>query len=292
MNLKLVDTCIKAYDFTLPGEDKDRLAFFRGLWEVMAQVEGEAAEYDAQTVARAIKEEVPLFALAAPSLDEGAFQETAKNIAGYLANNGGFDDDLAAAVSSFDWKAHTEALPLKGASKDFEAYFDSTARHFAEAGATEQAAHMAALVCSLSLRALVERQAACASRALKAEGSDDAHPLRCPVCGTAPSAAHVGGQTSSAGRGKTLYCHQCGTVWEFERVRCVRCGSRDQEKLHFFNVEGDEAHRIATCDECGNYIRTVYSENDLAPFSFEVEDVVMARLDAIAQDPRIMKKSE
>ena len=44
--------------------------------------------------------------------------------------------------------------------------------------------------------------------------------------------------------------------------------------------------RIATCDECGNYIRTVFVEESLRPFSYEVEEVVTARLDAIARDPR------
>ena len=44
------------------------------------------------------------------------------------------------------------------------------------------------------------------------------------------------------------------------------------------------SHRIATCDECGGYLRTVYADDALAPFSFEVEDVIMARLDAIAAE--------
>ena len=77
-------------------------------------------------------------------------------------------------------------------------------------------------------------------------------------------------------------CAQCGCAWEFERVRCVRCGTQNQSRLHYFNLEGDEAHRLATCDECGGYTRTVYEEDALAPFSFEVEDVVMAKLDLVA----------
>ena len=31
-------------------------------------------------------------------------------------------------------------------------------------------------------------------------------------------------------------------------------------------------------------LRTVYADDALAPFSFEVEDVIMARLDAIAAE--------
>ena len=66
----------------------------------------------------------------------------------------------------------------------------------------------------------------------------------------------------------------------------TRCGTRNQGNLHYFNIEGDEGHRIGTCDECGSYIRTCFAgEGDNAPYSPEVEDVVMARLDAVAMDP-------
>ena len=74
-------------------------------------------------------------------------------------------------------------------------------------------------------------------------------------------------------------------------MRCARCGTRNQAHLHFFNIEGDDAHRIATCDECGGYMRTLYSDDALAPCSYEVEDVVMARLDAIANDPPSLRKA-
>ena len=66
----------------------------------------------------------------------------------------------------------------------------------------------------------------------------------------------------------------------------THCGTRNQGNLHYFNIEGDEGHRIGTCDECGSYIRTRFAgEGDNAPYSPEVEDVVMARLDAVAMDP-------
>lgn len=49
---------------------------------------------------------------------------------------------------------------------------------------------------------------------------------------------------------------------------------------------GDDAHRIHKCDECNGYIRTVFIEDALRPFSYEVEEVVTAKLDAIARDPK------
>ncbi|MEI3230831.1 MAG: formate dehydrogenase accessory protein FdhE [Gordonibacter pamelaeae] len=130
----------------------------------------------------------------------------------------------------------------------------------------------------------MEEPARAAARALEQAGCDAPHPLACPVCGGAPVAGRVGGESFTQGRGKTLWCAQCGTSWEVERVRCARCGTQNQAHLHYYNVEGDDAHRIATCDECGGYLRTVYADDALAPFSFEVEDVIMARLDAIAAE--------
>lgn len=43
---------------------------------------------------------------------------------------------------------------------------------------------------------------------------------------------------------------------------------------------------IHKCDECNGYIRTVFIEDALRPFSYEVEEVVTAKLDAIARDPK------
>ena len=51
------------------------------------------------------------------------------------------------------------------------------------------------------------------------------------------------------------------------------------------SLEGDDAHRLYACDECGGYVRTRFIDPaTLLPFSPEVEDVVMATLDAVAQD--------
>ena len=139
-----------------------------------------------------------------------------------------------------------------------------------------------AMAAALALRAFLEGPATAVERALREAGADEPHSVRCPVCGGEAAVAQVSGAPAGQGRAKRLWCAQCGCAWEFERVRCVRCGTQNQSRLHYFNLEGDEAHRLATCDECGGYTRTVYEEDALAPFSFEVEDVVMAKLDLVA----------
>jgi FdhE protein len=111
-------------------------------------------------------------------------------------------------------------------------------------------------------------------------------PVMCPSCGAYASAAYVGPTPSDNGNGRMLYCASCGTQWEYERLRCAHCGLQSPEKLNYFHVEGDDVHRLQMCSECGYYLRTVFLENLKVPFSFEVEDVILARLDKVAHDSR------
>ena len=151
---------------------------------------------------------------------------------------------------------------------------------------TELQAQMGQLFASLALRWQLEGPAEAVARARKKAKVFYDHQMHCPACGGDAALARVGEGGSGDGRNKTLWCAQCGTSWEFDRIRCPRCGTRNQGNLHYFNIEGDEGHRIGTCDECGSYIRTRFAgEGDNAPYSPEVEDVVMARLDAVAMDP-------
>lgn len=165
-------------------------------------------------------------------------------------------------------------------------------------------ADLVVMALSLALRALLEpaQTAAMAAehKAALAGYTTHAKPLRCPCCGGEPTLAYVGPTEASSGNGRILYCGQCGATWEVERVRCPHCGSRSQDKLHYVSVEGDEAHRIYACEECGRYTRTFFAPDATAgpsgsntsarealglgaAFVPEVEDVVMATLDAVAQ---------
>ncbi|WP_165056411.1 MULTISPECIES: formate dehydrogenase accessory protein FdhE [unclassified Adlercreutzia] len=291
MNLKLIDAAIAAYADKLDDADAARLAFFRALWDVQAACAAEAPapvawEAPAPSDIRAAYEDArPVLGIAPVVVDADALAAALGKLAGVFADAGGFPDSVVAAFARVKWDRVVRASDLALAGSDPSAWLADFAAVLADDGMAEDQAHLGALAASLALKVQLERPAQAALGALRAAGAAEPHPLLCPVCGSAPHLAHVGGTTSSAGRGRVLVCPQCAASWEFERVRCARCGTRNQAHLHFFNVEGDDAHRLATCDECGGYIRTLYSEDALAPCSYEVEDVVMARLDAIAQDP-------
>ncbi len=288
MNLKLIDAAIASYQDKIDDADKERLSFFRDLWEVQARC-AEKADVEAYAApdAEALADAKFAFEVAPVEIDAALFAETFEALARAMVDSGYYPDEVAEGLAAIDWQdvAHTSDLALLGS--DPARGLIVAAEALEMKGMPEGAARLAAIVVAMALKPQLEDPAARAMKVRETAHLADEHPLFCPVCGTAPALAHVGGKTSSAGRGRVLVCPQCGTAWEFERVRCARCGTHNQTHLHFFNLEGDDAHRIATCEECGGYIRTLYSEDALAPCSYEVEDVVMAKLDAVAQDPRI-----
>lgn len=290
MNLRQIDAALAAYRTELEEGENVRLAFFRHLWEVQQACATSAEDlgYEIPNAAwlrdvRAVDE--PVFHAAPVSLNEDAFVRALVGIGACAIERGGFPPSMQKALSSVAWDRIVAASPLAEAGHDPAAYLDELLVILMDDGMGEGQAHTATLLASFALRSQIEATSAALMDALEQANALASHPLACPICGGAPAVAHVGGEAPLEGRAKALWCPQCGASWEFERVRCARCGTQNQTHLHYFNIEGDDAHRIATCDECGGYIRTVYAEDALAPFSFEVEDIVMTRLDAIARDP-------
>lgn len=289
MNLKAIDAAIAAYRTNLDEGDVSRLAFFRELWGVQDEEAARAAVGydvpDADSLKAWARAGEPVLSHVPAKIDAGALAGAMARLAEVLAVRGGFAASTSEALSRTNWERMVAASDLALAGSDPAAYVESFAELLEDDGMDEDAARIGAMATALALRALLEGPATAVERARRDAGADEPHSVRCPVCGGGAAVAQVSGASAGQGRAKRLWCPQCGCAWEFERVRCSRCGTRNQAHLHYFNVEGDEAHRIGTCDECGGYIRTVYADDALAPFSFEVEDVVMARLDAIARDP-------
>ena len=312
MNLKRIDGAIASYGKKLDDADRARLAFFRGIWDIQ-QAAGERVAAAAQaTDGSAAGYAVPdaadldawywddttsIFAHAPVTVDAAELERTAGEIAAYVAERGSLSDEDAAALRSFDWKRLASGTggkeqggvpELALAGKDPADYLALVARWFEDAQVT--GADVVLMVLSLALRALLE-PAQAAAMAAEHKAAIDGYtthtkPLRCPCCGGEPTLAYVGPTEASSGNGRVLYCGQCGATWEVERVRCPHCGSRSQNKLHYVSVADDDSHRIYACDECGRYTRTYFAADTTglgAPFVPEVEDVVMAKLDAVAR---------
>lgn len=293
MNLKFIDRVIETYN-DLPEADQRRLGYFRGLWEEMERwasspsAEGSAyAVPTEEALVAAWNAEKPVFGFAAPKLKRDRFCAICAALRNYMVGQGGLNAEDAEEFGGLDFIGLVERCDIEGAAADPDAFLAGMLSRALEQGVSEGVARLAVFAGLLALRVDFEPAAKRVAKAQAKANTDGHNPLTCPVCGSAPALARVGGADSpTEGRGRTLYCMQCGNAWEFERVRCARCGTKNQGHLHFYNIEGDDAHRIATCDECGGYIRTVYIDEPLRPFSYEVEEVVTARLDALARDPK------
>ena len=75
----------------------------------------------------------------------------------------------------------------------------------------------------------------------------------CPICGSIP---HLALLKEEVGK-RYLLCSYCGYEWRVDRLFCPFCNNKEQESLHYFYGEGEEAHRIDLCDKCHQYIKTI-----------------------------------
>ncbi|MDR2106625.1 MAG: formate dehydrogenase accessory protein FdhE [Coriobacteriales bacterium] len=309
MDINTARAAIDAYRPLLADDDMARLEFFLGLWEFQQGIKTRALEAGGEPVPEGAPlaewywGEKPLLAMAPLELDTALFADALKGCTAQLVEGAGLDAELANALTGFDWaglaaeangnaQTPSEALttgqsPAKAGS-DPGAFIEALYTRLGEEGHSEPFRESVALIVTLALRPLLEPAADVLGTAMVADEQNATRlkPLLCPVCGSHAATSRVGDVPSGAKNGRLLSCSLCGMQWEFERIRCSRCGTQNQGKLHYFHAEGDDAHRLYLCDECGGYTRTTFAQNLRVSFSFEVEDVVMARLDHIAQDPR------
>lgn len=302
MDFKAIDAALAAYAKDADDAGKARLDFFRGLWQIQQQ-EGELvaaqSDYeapDAQDAKRIYWSGMPVLGEVPVIVDAADFAHTCAAIAAYMADHAGLEDTAADALRAYDWTRFTEAADLARAGSDPAAFIEGCLQDLDIFGIDADCpSNIFMMVPAFALRSYLEIPAQKIMDAIVFEDDElnqHAHPLRCPVCGTPATAAFVGENDATDGRGRQLYCSMCGTRWTFDRIRCACCGTQSQTKLHYFNVEGDEAHRLQNCEECGDYMRTVFQDQLRAPLSMEVEDIVMADLDAIALDPRFRTGAE
>jgi FdhE protein len=116
---------------------------------------------------------------------------------------------------------------------------------------------------------------------LDARGLVEIGPGICPACGGRPVASVVAGW-QGAENARYCACSLCGTLWNFVRVKCTRCGST--EGIGYRHVEeSGEAIKAECCDKCHGYSKVLYTVTDpsLEPFA---DDVASLALDLLMQD--------
>ena len=105
----------------------------------------------------------------------------------------------------------------------------------------------------------------------------------CPVCGSWPLLAELRGLEQF----RILRCGLCAAQWQFSRLRCPFCELSDHHQVGYFHIEGEEAKlRVATCDQCRGYVKTVSTLSALDPRAILVTDLATIHLDLAAVERR------
>jgi FdhE protein len=101
----------------------------------------------------------------------------------------------------------------------------------------------------------------------------------CPFCGGFPAM----GEIRDEGR-RVLHCPLCATEWDYPRMKCPYCQNENQEKLTYFEVEGEAGCRVDICYDCRHYLKTVDVREREGALDWEVEDYLTLHLDHLAQE--------
>lgn len=103
----------------------------------------------------------------------------------------------------------------------------------------------------------------------------------CPTCGSWPLLGELRGLEQR----RFLRCGWCATEWEFPRLRCLFCGTRDVAVLGYLHVEGEEDRlRAARCDSCRGYVKTMATLQGLSLPELLVADLATLHLDLAAAE--------
>ena len=303
MNRQAIDRALEAYLRGADEQTKMRLEFFSELWRIQEE-EGaaiaQARPYDppsAEEIDQRYWDGRAVFADYPVRIDPDDFARVCDRIAAHLGEHAGLEEEMIDALAQVSWEDVSQVADLKLAGANPPEFVEQALQAFEVFKVpAELPASVFMMVPAWALRAFLDVPASAVMAHVKPNTNDERvhdNPLLCPVCGTPATASCVGEVTATNGGGRTLYCSTCGTNWGFERIRCARCGTQNPNHLHWFHIEGDDAHRMQDCTECMSYMRTVFENDSPAPItSMEVEDVVMVKLDAIAHDDRFNLKAE
>jgi FdhE protein len=285
LNMDLVTQVADDYLKTAVGSDGARLRFLKGLWEIQSLIEGADRPYDSPdgvAAREAIVSGRPLFLVSPPEVPVAEYADAVSRIARYASDTAGLPAVQAAALQDADFAAAIGEERLAGAVQAPEAFAAEVA---GEMGARPEGPLTPATVAFVLMSALVPFLTGPSEKARDAVGEFGegvARTGQCPVCGAAASMGRMGESTALQGAERELWCSLCHAEWRYERIRCVRCGCRNPDSLHYTYIEGDPAHRVHLCDECHGYTRFVFVDELDRPISMVVEDAVTATLDAVA----------
>lgn len=264
-----------------------RLRFLDGVWRVQDEADVSGVSFSAPDVETGIDASAtgqPLFLVSAPGLPRGAFLDTVERMAALVADTAGLPDEQVAALRQTDFRGVITDEMLVDAARRPEGFLREAAANLAGADGTDLSSATVLFVLSASLTPFVSGPAGQALEAVGDRGRQAWDQGSCPVCGSAAGMARMGEGTQQEGSRRVLWCALCHAEWPYERLRCARCGSRDQAALRYTFVDSDPVHRLHLCDTCHGYVKTTFEGELNRPLSMPVEDAVSTFLDAVAHE--------
>lgn len=85
-------------------------------------------------------------------------------------------------------------------------------------------------------------------------------PDHCPRCGF-PILCSIA-REEGMGRQRSAVCSLCSGEWAIPRLGCLRCGEQHASKLPVFSFDAWPHIRVAVCDSCGGYLKSVEMTSD------------------------------
>lgn len=155
----------------------------------------------------------------------------------------------------------------------FETWDTLTARGTDEPGAPASAQSPTALVVGFALAPYLQRAAEVILPQLDLSEWSESH---CPVCGGRPNLAIL---ESSRGA-RQLMCSRCNSLWNYARVGCPFCGSREEQK---FYPSEDGLYRLYVCPLCHRYLKTLDLRGVFRQVHLPVERLLTVGMDLAAQ---------
>lgn len=288
MDISQIEKQVLAYCAHAGDQQKTQLMLFNALWGIMArvsaQVDVSGLALNAESLREDLQEGLPFMSNCPIEVDAESLADAVDVLSSCLVDSGVYQPEICTAIKAVNMRQLIVLSDMELAAVDPEQYLNSLVQVMQNYGLDGSQITVLVGLVSYALRALQEPAAQAMVAAVPRKDFASAHVLSCPVCGGRPALAVLVRQKPRKGTGRKLACIQCGTEWEFDRIRCPHCGTTDVRHLGYRTIKGDGAHRIDYCDKCGNYIRTAVVETATTEYSLDVEDCVMAAMDAYADE--------
>lgn len=261
-----------------------QLEFFSRIWDIQDEFEAKAAEYaapSAEDAKQALRQHQTLLSVSVPAVPLEPYRDAVRAIAAAMAEGSGLAEEQTKALAEVDLGAAVSEESLASALSGFDVLVTDTLASAGDERLTEP------LVSFILTEAITPFLKGAAKAAMTAVGKYDWLQWDsglCPACGTPASSGVIRDEGELQGGRRWLSCPLCRAQWEYARLRCARCGTRNQDDLEYLYDNEDTAHRVHTCKNCHGYTPVAFEKELRAIAVPEVEEVVMVRLETAAAE--------